>query len=213
VTKEVEDMKFELTPLPWDPGALEPYLSAHTIDVHYNRHHRGYLEKLEKAIGDSELADLDLIEIIRRTDGSTFNWAAQVWNHDFYWQSMRPRGGGNPTGALAEALVASFGSIDHFRKEFAKAAESEFGSGWAWLVQHPGGDLRVVSTDDAENPVQDGRLTPLLTIDVWEHAYYLDYENERGKYIDAFLTHLVNWQFAQDNLARETTGNRARRAS
>jgi Fe-Mn family superoxide dismutase len=196
-------MKFELPPLPWDPASLQPHLSAHTVDVHYNRHHRGYLDKLEKAIGGTELADLDLIEIIRRSEGSTFNWAAQVWNHDFYWKSMQPKGGGDPSGALADGIVASFGSIDQFRKDFAKAAESEFGSGWAWLVHHPSGELRVVSTDDAENPLKGGEQTPLLTIDVWEHAYYLDYENERGKYIEAFLAHLE----------RLRSGSQARKAS
>ena len=206
-------MKFELPPLPWDPGSLEPYLSAHTVDVHYNRHHRGYLEKLKKAIGESPLADLDLVEIVRRTEGSTFNWAAQVWNHDFYWKSMQPKGGGDPSGPLADAIVTSFGSVDQFREKFAKAAESEFGSGWAWLVHRPGGDLQVVSTDDAENPLKGGKATPLLTIDVWEHAYYLDYENERGKYIQAFLAHLVNWRFASDNFARVSKQHPARKAS
>jgi Fe-Mn family superoxide dismutase len=195
-------MRFELPPLPWKADALEPYLSTHTIDVHYGRHHRGYLEKLEKAVAGTELADLDLVEIIRRAEGPTFNWAAQVWNHDFYWKSMTPKGGGDPEGALADAVNASFGSIDKFRKEFAKAAESEFGSGWAWLVATPSGDLRVVSTDDAENPLKPGKDAPLLTIDVWEHAYYLDYENERAKYIQAFLAHLVNWRFASENFER-----------
>jgi superoxide dismutase, Fe-Mn family len=193
-------MKFELPPLPWDQSALEPYISAHTVDVHYNRHHRGYLEKLKKAIADTELADLDLVEVIRRSKGSVFNWAAQVWNHDFYWKSMTPKGGGDPSGALKDALTASFKSIDAFREEFAKAAEGEFGSGWAWLVREPSGSLRVVTSDDAENPLT-GSQTPLLTIDVWEHAYYLDYENERGKYIKAFLEHLINWNFASENFA------------
>jgi Fe-Mn family superoxide dismutase len=205
-------MKLELPPLPWDPASLEPYVSAHTIDVHYNRHHRGYLDKLKKAVAETELADLDLVEIVQRSEGSVFNWAAQVWNHDFFWKSMKPKGGGDPSGELAEALVASFGTVNRFREVFAKAAEDEFGSGWAWLVQKPGGDLGVISTDDAENPIKAGKCTPLLTIDVWEHAYYLDYENERGKYIQAFLGHLVNWDFASENLARaRQEGGGARR--
>lgn len=196
-------MKRELAPLPWNAAALEPYISAHTIDVHYGRHHRGYLEKLVQAIEGTDLAEADLEEIIRTSRGPIFNSAAQVWNHDFFWRSMRPKGGGEPTGSLRDEVIAGFGSVEGFRERFVKAAEDEFGSGWVWLVLHrPSGELRIVSTTDAENPLTEGSLAPLATVDVWEHAYYLDYENERAKFVEAVLQHLFDWDFVAVNLDR-----------
>ena len=194
-------MKFELPPLPYDKSALEPYVSARTLELHYEKHHRGYLTKLEKAVGGKPLAERSLVDVIRETDGTVFNLAAQVWNHSFYWDSMAPRGGGRPSGALLVALERDFGSFAAFTKHFAEAASGEFGSGWGWLVQGPKGKLRVIATHDAENPLQTNAV-PLLTIDVWEHAYYVDYQNERERYVRAFLDHLVNWTFAERNYTR-----------
>jgi len=192
-------MKFELPPLPYDKSALEPYISARTLDFHYEKHHRGYLEKLRKEIGDTPKAELSLVEIIRSSDGSVFNNAAQVWNHTFYWQSMMPGGGGKATGDLLAAIERDFGSQGEFARQLAEAAIGEFGSGWAWLVMAGrGGKLKVIKSDDAENPLKTGDI-PLLTVDVWEHAYYLDYQHERPKYVGAFINHLLNWDFAANN--------------
>lgn len=192
-------MDFQLAPLPYDYDALEPYLSARTLHFHYNRHHATYLNQLEQAIGGSVQAEHSLEEIIAESDGNIFNLAAQVWNHDFFWQSMRPGGGGSPFTTLADRLKQDFGSVANFKQRFAEAARGEFGSGWAWLVRDPDGSLRVLSTTDADNPVATG-LGPLLTIDVWEHAYYLDYQNERGKYIEAFLDHLIDWHAVAERM-------------
>jgi Fe-Mn family superoxide dismutase len=191
-------MRFELAPLPYPKDALEPVISARTVDVHYEKHHRGYLAKLEQAIADEPIAKKGLDDVIRAAKGPVFNFAAQVWNHAFYWHSMSPNGGGRPTGQLAEAIDRDFGGIDDFRRRFAEAANDEFGSGWAWLVALPDGKLRVISTTDAENPVQSS-LTPLLTLDVWEHAYYLDYQNERDRYVKGFIERLIAWPFAEKN--------------
>ncbi len=193
-------MKFEIPPLPYAKDALEPHISARTLEFHYEKHHKGYLDKLRKAIEDKPEAEKSLEEIIRTSEGSTFNFAAQVWNHSFYWKSLRPGGGGAPTdGELARAVESSFGSYDDFAKRLAEAAKGEFGSGWAWLVMDGQGRLRVTSSSDAENPIQSGRQVPLLTVDVWEHAYYLDYQNERGKYVQGVIDHLLNWDFALEN--------------
>jgi Fe-Mn family superoxide dismutase len=192
-------MKFELSPLPYEKDALEPTLSARTLQYHYEKHHRGYLNKLEKAISGKPLGKKSLEEIIREAKGSVFNHAAQVWNHDFYWRSMTPNGGGKPSGELATAIERDFGSFESWKQRFAEAANGEFGSGWAWLVAEPGGRLRVIATDDAENPIRSGNGKPLLTLDVWEHAYYLDYQNERDRYVRGYLDTLVNWSFAEKN--------------
>jgi Fe-Mn family superoxide dismutase len=192
-------MKFELPPLPYEKSALAPHVSARTLDLHYEKHHRGYLKKLEQAIGGTPKAEKSLREIIRTTEGTVFNLAAQVWNHTFYWDSMKPGGGGRPAGPLLAAIEHDFGGFDAFTRQFAEAARGEFGSGWAWLVLGPQ-KLRVIATHDAENPLQTN-ARPLLTIDVWEHAYYLDYQNERDRYVQAFLDHLVNWPFAEQNFA------------
>lgn len=200
-------MKFELPPLPYAKDALEPHLSAETVELHYEKHHKGYLEKLRKSIEGKPEAQRSLEDLIRDARGDLFNNAAQVWNHTFYWMSLRPGGGGKPGEPLLGAIESSFGSLDRFREQFAEAANGEFGSGWAWLVQDPAGRLSVRSSSDAENPLQRN-LTPLLTLDVWEHAYYVDYRNERARYVEAFLDHLLNWDFVAANLARAAHGER-----
>ena len=192
-------MKFEIPPLPYSRDALAPHIGGETVEFHYEKHHQGYLERLRKLIEGKPEADASLEDLIRTEQGDVFNNAAQVWNHTFYWMSMTPGGGGDPSSDLLERLARSFGSIDAFRREFAEAANGEFGSGWAWLVRDGHGRLSVRKSSDAENPLQRG-LQPLLTIDVWEHAYYLDYRNERARYVDAFVDHLINWDFVASNL-------------
>jgi Fe-Mn family superoxide dismutase len=192
-----------LPPLPFDEGALAPVISARTLSFHYGKHHAGYVGTLGKLVADTPFASQSLEEIILATAGkadkaSIFNNAAQVWNHTFYWNSLNPKGGGAPSAALKAEIEDSFGSVDACKKELADAAATQFGSGWAWLVQD-GGTLRVVKTGNAETPITKG-LKPLLTIDVWEHAYYLDYQNRRGDYINALLDKLINWEFAAANL-------------
>jgi Fe-Mn family superoxide dismutase len=194
-------MRFDLAPLPYATDALEPHLGAETLEIHYGKHHRGYLEKLRKAIQGTPEAERSLEELIRISSGDVFNNAAQIWNHDFYWQSLRPDGGGEPRGELLAGIEAAFGSFSDFRKAFAEAAIGEFGSGWAWLVQDGAGRLQVRNSSDADNPLRL-EMTPLLTLDVWEHAYYLDYRNERARYVDVFLERLINWDFAAANLER-----------
>jgi Fe-Mn family superoxide dismutase len=192
-------MKFEIPTLPYDKDALEPHVSARTVEIHYEKHHKGYLEKLRRQIDGKPEADRQLEDLIRTSEGALFNNAAQVWNHTFYWQSMSPNGGGKPKGRVLESLEGAFGSFESFKQSFAEAANGEFGSGWAWLVKDPSGRLRVVNSSDAENPLQKG-YTPLLTLDVWEHAYYLDYQNERDRYVQGFLDHLIHWNFLEKNL-------------
>ena len=199
-------MNFELSPLPYAKDALQPALSARTLQYHYEKHHRGYMNKLEKALSGKPLAEKSLEEIIRSAEGSLFNHAAQVWNHDFYWRSMTPNGGGRPSGELAAAIERDFGSFADWKQRFAEAANDEFGSGWAWLVAGPQGRLRVISTTDAENPIQS-QSTPLLTLDVWEHAYYLDYQNERDRYVRGYLDSLVDWSFAEKNFESGDPGS------
>ena len=193
-------MTIELSPLPYAIDALAPTLSQETLEYHYGKHHQTYVTNLNNLIADTEHADSSLEEIILASDaGPLFNNAAQVWNHTFYWNSLTPSGGGEPTGAVAEAIDASFGSYSKFRTDFAAAATTQFGSGWAWLVKSADG-LEIVKTSNADLPLKQGK-TALLTIDVWEHAYYIDYRNARPKYIDAFLDDLLNWDFANANLA------------
>jgi len=194
-------MKFALDPLPYPKNALEPHLSAETLEFHYEKHHRGYVKKLEKAIGGTPTAELPLEEIIRTSEGPVFNNAAQIWNHGFYWKCMSPKGGGKPRGDLLQAVERAFGSFDGFRKKFLEVSNAEFGSGWAWLGRSESGDLRVYATDDADNPLICDD-TPLLTIDLWEHAYYIDYRNERERYVETFFDHLVAWDFVAENLGR-----------
>jgi len=199
-------MRFEMQPLPYAEHALEPHLSAETLELHYEKHHRGYLEKLRKQIAGKPEGEWSLRRLIRDTEGDVFDNAAQVWNHDFYWQSLSPDGGGAPPdGPILRARETSVGSVERFREQFADAATGEFGSGWAWLVVGHSGRLQVLSSSDAENPLERG-LAPLLTLDVWEHAYYVDYRNERARYVEAFLEHLVNWEFVARNVEQIRSG-------
>jgi superoxide dismutase, Fe-Mn family len=192
-----------LPPLPYAEGALDPVISAKTIGFHYGKHHKGYVDTLNKLIEGTELAGLSLEKIIAETAEKAdkvaiFNNAAQAWNHAFYWRSLRPKGGGEPPATLLQKIKASFGDLDACKRELATAATSQFGSGWAWLVLQ-GDKLKVVKTANAQNPLTKG-ATPLLAIDVWEHAYYLDYQNRRPDHVDAVLDKLINWGFAADNL-------------
>ncbi len=192
-------MAIALPPLPYAKNALEPHISAETLEYHYGKHHQAYVNKLNGLIEGTEFADMPLEDIIRKASGGTFNNAAQTWNHSFYWQSLSPDGGGEPSGKLADALGKAFGSVDAFREQFGNSAAGNFGSGWTWLVQRPDGSLAIVNTSNAATPIT-GDDTPLLTIDVWEHAYYIDYRNARPKYIEAYWN-LVNWDFAASNMA------------
>jgi Fe-Mn family superoxide dismutase len=192
-----------LPPLPYPENALGPAISANTIGFHYGKHHKGYVDALNKLISGTELVGLPLERVIAETAGKAdksaiFNNAAQTWNHTFYWQSLRPKGGGVPPLELKQRIEASFGNLDACMEELATAAATQFGSGWAWLVLEAD-KLRVVKTDNAQTALKQG-LKPLLTIDVWEHAYYLDYQNRRADYVKAVLDRLINWGFAADNL-------------
>jgi Fe-Mn family superoxide dismutase len=191
-------MQFELPALPWRKGALAPYISEETIEYHYGKHHATYVANLNRLLEGTPLAGHPLEEIIRESQGPLFNNAAQVWNHTFYWNSMSPSGGGAPKGAIAEAIEKSFGSFEEFRKAFSDAAVSLFGSGWCWLVKS-GDGLEIVTTSNAGTPLTEGK-TPLLTLDVWEHAYYIDYRNARAKFVDGFWD-VVNWEHAARQLA------------
>ena len=199
-------MAFELPPLPFPDNALESgKMSAQTFSFHHDKHHAAYVTNLNKLIEGTEWADKPLEEIVvasfkDSSKAGIFNNAAQVWNHTFFWHSLKPGGGGTPTGALAEKINADFGSFDKFKEEFKNAAATQFGSGWAWLVLDKG-TLKVTKTPNAETPVVHGQ-TPLLTLDVWEHAYYLDFQNRRPDYITNFLDHLANWDFAAENFAK-----------
>jgi Fe-Mn family superoxide dismutase len=198
-------MAFNLPSLPYAEDALEPYYSAKTISFHYGKHHKAYVDNLNKLIAGTELESKGLEEIILAAAGDParvgiFNNAAQVWNHTFFWHCMKPGGGGRPAGALAAAIDAAFGSFEKFAEQFKATAVGRFGSGWGWLVLE-GGALKLVSTPNAETPLTKGQ-TALLTVDVWEHAYYLDYQNRRPDFVQAFLDHLVNWEFVAENLAR-----------
>jgi Fe-Mn family superoxide dismutase len=194
-------MLINAAPLPYEKDALEPYISANTLSYHYDKHHSGYARKLHDQIRGTVYESLPLEEIISRSrdkgDSGIFNNAAQVWNHDFFWQSLSPNGG-HPTGLIKDAVESNFGSIEDFKRRFAEAAVGAFGSAWVWLIAD-GDELRIITTSNAETPVGTA-LKPLLTLDVWEHAYYLDYQNERNRFVDAFLDNLINWNFAQVNL-------------
>ena len=194
----------ELPALPYAQDALAPVVSAETLSFHYGKHHKAYVDNLNKLVAGTDLAEAALEKVIAAVAGKpdkagVFNNAAQVWNHTFFWNSMKPNGGGAPAGAVAKAIDASFGSAENFRKEFANAAMTQFGSGWAWLVADKGA-LRVMKTANADTPLTLG-VTPLLTIDVWEHAYYLDYQNRRADFVAAVMDRLLNWDFANANLA------------
>lgn len=190
-------MAFTLPDLPFDKDALAPHISAETLDFHHGKHHQAYVTNLNNLTAGTKLADSSLEEIIRTADGGVFNNAAQVWNHSFYWNCLSPTGGGEPTGDLADAITKAFGSFAAFKEQFTKAAATHFGSGWAWLVSD-GNTLSIVTTGNAGCPLREGKK-PLLTCDVWEHAFYVDYRNARPAYIDGFWN-LVNWDFVAGNL-------------
>jgi Fe-Mn family superoxide dismutase len=191
-------MPFELPPLPYSQDALAPHISAETLEYHYGKHHQTYVTNLNKLVEGTEFEQASLEDVIMKSDGGLFNNSAQVWNHTFYWNSMRPDGGGAPDGAVAEAIDAAFGSYDDFRAKFAEAATTQFGSGWAWLVDS-GSGLEIMKTSNADLPMKHGAKA-LLTIDVWEHAYYIDFRNARPNYITTFLDSLVNWDFVAANM-------------
>ena len=191
-------MEHKLPNLPYKKNALEPHISAETLEFHHGKHHQAYVTNLNNLILGTEFENASLEEIIQKADGGIFNNAAQVWNHSFYWNCLGQNGGGEPTGKIAEKIVENFGSFENFKTEFTKTAVTTFGSGWAWLVKNSDGSLRIESTSNAGNPMRNGK-TPLLTCDVWEHAYYVDYRNARPKYVDAFWN-LVNWDFVNENI-------------
>ncbi|WP_256776192.1 MULTISPECIES: Fe-Mn family superoxide dismutase [unclassified Stenotrophomonas] len=191
-------MPLELPRLPYDRTALQPHLSAETLDLHHGRHHRAYIEAVNARIDGTELAELPLEDIVRQSQGSLFDAAAQAWNHGFYFHCLHPRGGGDPKDRLGELVTRHFGDIRRLREEFDRAALGLFGSGWVWLVQHPSGALAIQTTRNAGTPLT-GQSTPLLACDVWEHAYYTDYQNERARYLEAFWK-LVNWDFVAAQL-------------
>ena len=190
-------MEHKLPELPYAKTALAPHISAETLEFHYGKHHATYVANLNKLIVGTEFAEAALEHIIKKASGGIFNNAAQVWNHTFYWNSLSPKGGGEPSGALADAIVKSFGSFAAFKEKLTSAAVTQFGSGWAWLVKHADGSLGIEQTSNAGTPLKDGKQ-PLLTVDVWEHAYYVDYRNARAAYVEAFWK-LVNWDFAGAN--------------
>lgn len=192
-------MAFELPALPYDQNALEPHISAETLEFHYGKHHKSYVDKLNGMLAGTELESASLEDVIRQSEGGVFNNAAQIWNHSFYWECLSPHGGGEPTGALADAINNTFGSFAAFKEEFSAAAAGNFGSGWTWLVQNADGSVAISNTSNAGCPLTDD-VTPLLTVDVWEHAYYIDYRNARPKYLEAFWN-LVNWDFVSNNMA------------
>lgn len=193
-------MAFELPALPYARDALAPHISAETIDYHYGKHHNTYVEKLNGMVPGTEFEGKSLEEVIKTSSGGVFNNAAQIWNHSFYWECLSPNGGGDASGAVATAIDAAFGSFADFKKAFTDAAVGNFGSGWTWLVKNSDGSVAIVNTSNAETPLTDASVTPLLTVDVWEHAYYIDYRNARPKYMDAFWA-LVNWEFVNKNFA------------
>jgi superoxide dismutase, Fe-Mn family len=190
-------MTFELPRLPYAKNALVPHISEETLEFHYGKHHQTYVNNLNDLVSGTEFEGLSLEDIIKKSSGGIFNNAAQVWNHSFYWNSLSPNGGGEATGVLAAAINAKFGSFSTFKEKFTECAVTTFGSGWAWLVKNPDGSLALVSTSNADCPLTTDQI-PLLTCDVWEHAYYIDYRNARPKYLEAFWA-LVNWEFATEN--------------
>ena len=190
-------MTHELPPLPYAMDALAPHISKETLEFHYGKHHKTYVDNLNKLIPGTEFENLSLEDIVRKSSGGVFNNAAQIWNHTFYWNCLAPNAGGKPTGALASAIDQAFGSFDTFKEKFSQTAVTTFGSGWGWLVKNASGGLELVSTSNAGCPLTGGQ-TPLLTCDVWEHAYYIDYRNARPKYVESFWN-LVNWDFVAAN--------------
>jgi Fe-Mn family superoxide dismutase len=193
-------MAFSLPPLPYDKNALAPHISAETLEYHHGKHHNAYVVKLNELLAGKPEADKSLEEVILSSEGPVFNNAAQVWNHTFYWSCMKPAGGGKPSGDLAQAIDRDFGSYEKFAEQFTQAGITQFGSGWAWLVSDKG-KLSVTKTGNADLPMKHGQKA-ILTMDVWEHAYYIDFRNARPKYIETFLSSLVNWDFVSENLKK-----------
>ena len=210
VMVQTKSGSFALPALPYKENALEPFISAKTISFHYGKHHQAYLNKLNELVAGTEFADMKLEDVIVKTAGQAdkagiFNNAAQVWNHTFYWNSLSPKGGGRPSGQIGKKIAADFGSYENFIKQFAEAGMTQFGSGWVWLVED-GGVLKIIKTPNAENPMSQKKGKPLLVLDVWEHAYYLDYQNRRIDYLKTVIDKLINWEFAEKNLNRTTSG-------
>ncbi len=193
-------MAFELPALPYEKNALEPHISQETLEYHYGKHHATYVSKLNDAVKGTDLENKSLEDIIKSEKGGLFNNAAQVWNHTFYWNCLAPNGGGAPTGAIADAINSKWGSFEKFQEAFNASAAGNFGSGWTWLVKKSDGSVDLMNSDDADTPVAHDGVTPLLTVDVWEHAYYIDYRNSRPNYLEAFWK-LVNWEFVNKNFA------------
>ncbi|WP_299945057.1 Fe-Mn family superoxide dismutase [uncultured Microbulbifer sp.] len=193
-------MAFELPELPYAKNALEPHISEETLEYHYGKHHKTYVDKLNGLLEGTADADKSLEEVVKSSSAGVFNNAAQVWNHTFYWNCLSPNGGGEASGAVAEAINSAFGGFDKFKEEFTTSAVNNFGSGWTWLVKKPDGSVAIINTSNAGTPLTEEGLTPLLTCDVWEHAYYIDYRNLRPKYMEAFWA-LVNWEFVNQNFA------------
>ena len=193
-------MAFELPALPYEKNALEPHISAETLEFHHGKHHNAYVTNLNNLVPGTEFEGKSLEEVIKTSSGGIFNNAAQIWNHTFYWHSLSPNGGGAPTGAVADAINNTWGSFDKFKEEFNKMAVGNFGSSWTWLVKKADGSLAIVNTSNAATPITEAGVTPLITVDLWEHAYYIDFRNLRPKYLEAFWA-LVNWEFANKNFA------------
>jgi len=191
-------MKHELPPLPYPKNALAPHMSEETLEYHYGKHHQTYVTKLNELIPGTEFENLSLEEIVKKSSGPVFNNAAQIWNHTFFWNCLSPNGGGAPKGKLAEAIDKSFGSFENFKKEFTDKTVAIFGSGWSWLVKKADGSLEIRQTANANTPLTDKSVTTILTCDIWEHAYYIDYRNVRPKFLEAYWN-LVNWDFAEKN--------------
>jgi len=192
-------MEHKLPELPYAKDALAPNISAETLEYHYGKHHKTYVDNLNKLIPGTEFENMNLEEIVKKASGGIFNNAAQIWNHTFYWNCLSPKGGGEPSGAIANTIIENFWSFEQFKEKFTNAAVTLFGSGWTWLVKNQDGSLAIEATSNAGNPLKDGKK-PLLTCDVWEHAYYIDYRNVRAKYIEAFWK-LVDWEFVARNLS------------
>lgn len=193
-------MAFELPALPYDKNALEPHISAETLEYHHGKHHATYVTKLNGLIEGTDFAGKSLEDIVKSSSGGMFNNAAQIWNHTFYWHSLSPNGGGEPSGAIADAINQAFGSFAAFKEAFNDKAVNNFGSSWTWLVKKADGTLDIVNTSNAGTPITEAGLTPIITVDLWEHAYYIDYRNSRPNYLNAFWN-LVNWDFANANFA------------
>ncbi|MEZ5530231.1 MAG: Fe-Mn family superoxide dismutase [Porticoccaceae bacterium] len=193
-------MAFTLPELPYAMDALAPHISQETLEYHYGKHHKTYVDKLNGLVPGTDFEGKTLEEVVKSSSGGVFNNAAQIWNHTFYWHCLSPNGGGAATGAIADAINSAFGSFDKFKEEFSTSAANNFGSGWTWLVKKADGTVAIVNTSNAATPLTDDSVTPLLTVDVWEHAYYIDYRNSRPNYLEAFWK-LVNWEFVNSNFA------------